>query len=222
MTKTTTIPVGGVMVELIDDGDAIARMTNNGKDWEPATRAIWGALVRPGDMVIDVGAYTGVYSIASALIGAKVIALEPHPANFRRLRDNAAINSVRMEMIEAAASVNQGSNCLYMKRATTAICDTASLDQEQAVAVSVRTVRLDDLKLCAQVCLLKIDVEHHELDVLAGAIRLITTHRPAIVVEVLSVDEAMAVDACLYDLGYRSDITLDRRNRFYRYGSDAV
>jgi FkbM family methyltransferase len=218
--SSTTIPVGGVMVELIDDGDAIARMTKNGKSWEPATRAIWGALVRPGDMVIDVGAYTGVYSIASALIGAKVIALEPHPANFRRLRDNAAINSVRIEMIEAAASAEKGEAGLYMKRATTAICDTASLDHhEQAVAVSVRTVRLDDLKLSAQVCLLKIDVEHHELDVLAGALRLITTHRPAIVVEVLTNEEEMGVAYCLHDLGYKSDIKLDGRNQFYSYGS---
>ena len=215
--SSTTIPVGGVMVELIDDGDAIARMTKNGKSWEPATRAIWGALVRPGDMVIDVGAYTGVYSIASALIGAKVIALEPHPANFRRLRDNAAINSVRIEMIEAAASDCRGDQYLYVKRDAEAICDTASLEAEFGVGVGVKSVRIDDLRLCARVGLIKIDVEHHEASVLRGGLRTVASHRPAIVAEVLNDHDREMVDAVMAGMGYGCGLVLDNRNRMYAF-----
>jgi len=217
MSKTTTIAVGGMFVELITAGDAIARMTNNGKDWEPGTRSIWGALIKPGDCMIDVGAYTGVYSIASAMLGAKVIALEPHPANYQRLRNNAAINSVRIEMIEAAASDQRGDQSLYMKRGADTICDTASLEGDQMVSVAVKAVRIDDLRLCARVGLIKIDVEHHEASVLKGALRTISSHRPAIVAEVLNERELVRVDNVMACIGYRSNLVLDNRNRMYAY-----
>ena len=55
------------------------------------------------DTVLDVGAYIGVYAIAAALMGMKAIAIEPHPANYARLKANAAINSVRLQMLPIAA-----------------------------------------------------------------------------------------------------------------------
>src|SRR4029077_1531697 len=55
--KCGEIYVGGVCVQLLAEGDAIVRMMRNNKIWEPQTRAAWGGLVRPGDVVVDVGAY---------------------------------------------------------------------------------------------------------------------------------------------------------------------
>jgi len=217
MNKTTMIQVSGVLVELLTEGDAIARMTNNQKDWEPGTRSVWGGLTRPGDMVIDVGAYTGVYSIASAMMGAKVIALEPHPANYKRLRANAALNSVRIEMIEAAASKHAGFERLYMKRGLEVLCDTASLVDEMAADVVVKAIRIDDLKLSAHVGTIKIDVEHGEVGVLLGAIRTIASHRPTIMVELLDDRVHAAVNGLMAGLGYKSDLLVDKRNHFYRY-----
>jgi FkbM family methyltransferase len=219
--STTTIPVGSVEVELLTDGDAIARMKNNYKPWEPQTREAWRALIKPRYMVIDVGAYTGVYAIASALMACKVIAIEPHPANFKRLRSNAALNSVKIEMIEAAASDTGCMQNLFMKKKLDALCDTAAMQPDENAGllngVTVRSIRLDDLTLCSQVCLIKIDVEHHEPYVLRGGLRLIGEHRPIIVVEVLHAEAHINSQEILHGMGYKAQASLDGRNWVYAY-----
>jgi ribosomal protein L11 methylase PrmA len=130
--RTSIIPVGHVNVQLIDRGDAIVRMMQNGKEWESQTRKMWGELVQqcgPDDMILDVGAYTGVYAIASALMGWKVMALEPHPMNYARLLMNCALNSMRVDARPMAASSVNSTRTLYMKKR---INDTASLDHANA------------------------------------------------------------------------------------------
>jgi len=215
MSGTITIPVGKVAVELLCAGDAIARMTANSKAWEPETRSIWHTLINEGEGVIDVGAYTGVYSIASAMLGARVLALEPHPVNYVRLRDNAAINSTRIRMLEAAASNHKGNRILYSKRNATEICDTASLDTQQAVAIRVSTVRLDDLMPEGRVCLIKIDTEYHECDVIRGAFDLLARDHPNVIAEILNPQERVRVSCLLAMIGYKWRCVLDGRNHLY-------
>ena len=56
-------------------------------------RTILRRIVRPGMMVVDIGANIGVYSrFLAGLVGVdgKVIAFEPSPDNFNRLWDNVA------------------------------------------------------------------------------------------------------------------------------------
>lgn len=212
------IPVGHVSVQLIAEGDAIARMTLNGKAWEPETRGVWGKLIQEctaADMVVDVGAYTGVYTIASALMGMKVVALEPHPANYARLLMNGALNSMRFEALPMAASDRTGISILHMKDL---INDTASLDHgadDLCVHTEVQTTRIDDLKLSNRVGLLKIDTEHHEASVLSGAFHTIQSHKPLIVVETLSESERQTVSLMLQIAGYKCRGMLDGRNGVY-------
>ena len=51
--------------------------------WRPgrqrALRRLYGSLVRPGDLVFDVGAHLGDRSAAFSALGARVVALEPQP-----------------------------------------------------------------------------------------------------------------------------------------------
>jgi FkbM family methyltransferase len=190
------------------------RMMANGKQWEPQTRAIWQTLVEAGKGVIDVGAYTGVYAIASALMGARVTAIEPHPLNYRRLRDNATINSVRIDTLELAASDGSAPVLLRTKQAH-GLSDTASLVDPGPHALQVQTVRIDELALSAPTRLIKIDVERYETNVLAGARCTIMEHRPLVMVECLNVQAAGAVDAVMESMGYVVGETFDDRNRLY-------
>jgi FkbM family methyltransferase len=212
-----SIDVGGVCVQILCEGDAIMRMMANGKQWEPQTRAIWSTLVETGKGVIDVGAYTGVYAIASAMMGASVTAIEPHPINYRRLRDNAAINSVKMKMLCAAASDGSDSDGfvrLRMKRED-GLSDTASLIESWPCGVHVRAVRIDELRLPAPTNLIKIDVERYETRVLAGARGMIMQFKPLVLVECLNVQAAGAVDAVMETMSYTVGEMFDNRNRLY-------
>jgi FkbM family methyltransferase len=215
--KTDWVLVGSILVELLAEGDAIVRMMRNNKRWEPETRAIWKTLVRPGDVVVDVGAYTGLYSIASAAMGAKALAIEPHPANFRRIKANAAINSIKVDALWMAASDGDELCMLGMNKPVDQINDTAWLG-EGSVKIPVVTKRLDDLVFRARICLIKIDVEHHEVPVLTGALQTICKHRPTIIVETLSPEETQAVRDTLGVLGYTERGTLDGRNRLFCAG----
>lgn len=217
LMTSVVIPVGHVNVQLIAEGDAIVRMTNNGKEWEPQTRMMWGELCQPGDMVLDVGAYTGVYAIAAALMGHKVVALEPHPSNYARLLMNCALNSMRIEALPVAASNETGMRRLHVKLR---INDTASLEHKAADPlctdyIEVPIKRIDDLVFKSRVGLMKIDVEHHEVSVLLGAQRTIATHKPMILVETLDIKAFDAVCLCLQTVGYTLKGVLDGRNKLF-------
>lgn len=62
------------------------------------------SVVSPGDLVFDIGAHIGCFSILAAQAGArKVISLEPERENFQRLRANCSLNpSAAVMPIQAA------------------------------------------------------------------------------------------------------------------------
>ena len=214
--KIVPIPVGDVLVELLAEGDAIARMTLNGKAWEPETRAAWHTFIREGEMVIDIGAYTGVYTIASRHMGAVVLAFEPHPTNFARLKANGAINSTRFIGLPCAVSDRDGPTLLRYKKSIGNLSDTASLViDDQLYNTAVQGVRLDSLNLQPRVAFIKIDIEGHEAAVLLGAVQTIAHHRPNILIETLDESAYLNCKMVLTAYAYREQAVLDRRNRLF-------
>ncbi|MDQ3642393.1 MAG: methyltransferase, partial [Actinomycetota bacterium] len=65
-------------------------------DSRVATRLVAQAGVRPGDLVIDVGAGDGALTAPLVRAGARVIAIELHPGRARGLRDRFADAPVRV------------------------------------------------------------------------------------------------------------------------------
>jgi FkbM family methyltransferase len=129
--------------------------------------------LKPGDVVIDVGANIGLYSLlaASRTGDGRVIALEPHPVAAERLRENVALNHLQNVDVRAeAAGAEAGSAHL------TANLDTINhIVSDGAVAgtISVPVVTLDSLVGSGEhVALVKLDAEGFESEVLAGAGRL--------------------------------------------------
>lgn len=207
MTVAALIPVGSAAVRLISDGDRIVASLKDRGPFEPNTLARWAELCRAGETVVDVGAYTGLFTISARLLGARCIAFEPMPANRARLKANAELNRVSDKVNSEAVSDTVGrAELTYNPIPYTS---GASLARRKGVHLDVAVLTIDSLRL-QQVSAIKIDVERAEPLVLAGARETLARCRPTLIVEVLGEDEGQAVLASID--GYRHVDTLDVRN----------
>ncbi len=148
-----------------------------------------------GMTMIDVGAHMGLYSmIASKLVGESgvVIALEPSAREFHRLAFHVTLNDLQnVRCIQVAASDRSGDARLRIAGEWNSGHNTIATLFNPTVRIAgeegVRTQTIDTLvaaQRLERVDLIKIDVEGHELKVLAGAIETLTRFRPRVLVEV--------------------------------------
>jgi FkbM family methyltransferase len=139
--------------------------------------ALW-RLTRPEDRAVDVGANIGVMTSVLSRRAGEVTAFEPHPELFGQLEGNVRRWKRNVNVMQRAVSNESG----YVK-----ICEgewfgvnegTAGIedddekeDEEDAVGIEIRAVRLDDAVAGCEV--MKVDVEGHEFEVLEGAAGLL-------------------------------------------------
>jgi FkbM family methyltransferase len=150
-------------------------------------------LVLSGEHVmIDVGANIGSYTlIASEAPSARIISLEPHPATFAKLVGNINLNKrSNVEAMNVGASSRPGTLFMTDHRSNVLnrIVETPSSESK---TVPVKVTTLDTLcqELDIRPSILKMDVEGHEPDVLAGS---------AVCLD--------CVDVCIVENGERSSI----------------
>ena len=159
---------------------------------EPETLEWIDTAMRGGDLLLDVGANIGVYSLYAALRhpGARVIAIEPEYANLHLLRDNILQNGLkdRIEVYSIALSNHSGLSRLHIQDPTPG----ASMHTESREAL-VRTRMKDPViwsegvaaltldALCERLDLepdcLKIDVDGTEAEILEGASKALRSER---------------------------------------------
>lgn len=137
--------------------------------------------VSPGDIVIDIGANTGTYSLALSELTNRVIAIEANP------RLTAMLRTMRLpgvEVMEIALAASEGSMTLNVIDGN---YDEATLRTQnltgELTPVRVRTRSLDSLGL-DRVGFIKIDVEGFEEEVLTGATNTIDTDLPTLLIEI--------------------------------------
>lgn len=159
--------------------------------------------LKPGDVAIDVGANVGVYTkVFSECVGAtgSVHALEPVPETFGYLLHNVTnLGLKNVFLYRIAASSSSGISHMYMPLWHGGRRNIYEARLDEAGDIPVRLGRLDDLFAGIKPAFVKIDVEGHEAEVVRGAERLLLMHRPALLVEVTTVE----VEELLADLGYR-------------------
>ena len=145
--------------------------------YEPQVQRYLSENVGAEDVFYDIGAHVGFFSICSARLGARVVAVEPDPANAERLRRNADLNSFDIEVIEAAAWSESGRVEL--------VPGDSSKEYEVAPGDGVASVTLDELvRSRPALTLIKLDVEGAEDRVFEGARRVVAECSPVVICEI--------------------------------------
>lgn len=171
--------------------------------YEYHKQRLFARMARAGDVVFDIGANVGFYTLLAASRVApsgRVVAFEPMPSNVKRIHQHLKLNRIDgVRVFEAAVSSTPGIARFapHASNAMGRISDTGSME--------VTLVSLDDLSESGSIPdpnLLKIDVEGAELGVLHGASRLLARARPTILLATHGAEVHRQCCAFLRDAGY--------------------
>ena len=160
--------------------------------------------LRPGDCFVDVGANVGTYSLlAAAVADVQIVAFEPSSVAFQRLRENVAINGLEGRISTRREAVGAAPGTVMMTVGQDAI-NHVVVAGETVLSETVAMVSLDDALdagIADRLRLIKVDVEGFEEEVLRGAVAVLATARPVLIVEA---NDAAAIRDLLVPLGYQS------------------
>jgi FkbM family methyltransferase len=166
-------------------------------------------IVKPGQVVYDVGANIGYTSLLFSCLGGpqgRVFSFEPSPVNFSRLKRNLELNQNRtVEPLNLAVSSEEGTAFLTERGSQSEIVPKGPGQREQLSCV--RTIRLDDFVFRdgnPPPDFIKVDVEGHAGPVLAGMPLLLGRAHPALFIEVHHAEENAQVGRALGGLSYRT------------------
>ena len=165
-------------------------------------------------VVWDIGANIGIWSLffsSSCAAGTEIRCFEPDPENLRFLRLNMTKNLIDNWVIRPLAlSDGEGVSTFY----SDPVCGaTGSLHsdhdfvgrnfnaQRGEFQVSLTTVDCEILRGALPPQFMKIDVEGHELAVLAGALETLRMHRPLLIFE--TTRDHSAIRAFFQRIDYR-------------------
>jgi FkbM family methyltransferase len=190
--------------------------------FEPVELARWRTLLRPGDVIYDVGANIGItaHRFHGILNGrCTIVAFEPLPRNLALLERNARALDGAASVIPCAVGDREGSaqfrdnlqhGALSMLADLTTPPDPRFWEEQQTVNVAMTT--LDAVIHSGQRApsFVKIDVEGGGHLVLQGAAEMLAVARPILSISLHNKVEGDGVQAVLARAGYRG----------VRFGSD--
>jgi FkbM family methyltransferase len=212
--------------------------------WEPQNAAFLSERMAPGQVVLDVGAHVGHFTIlAAARVGSaragRVLAFEPAPSNLDRLRRNLTLNELGpgVEVLPLALGARPGTATFFDDGDSdgTEFSMVAPRQSGAARAFEATVETLDGI--CAargieRVDVVKIDVEGAEVDVLRGAERVLAASPEVTLLIELHpwVTPPREVLAPLAERGYRlydvkavaDQLTLERALEVFAKGGDVA
>lgn len=163
-------------------------------------------LIRPGDVIVEVGANIGTHTVPLARqVGPTgiVFAFEPQPVVYQTLCANVALNSLsNVECCAMAVGDHAGDIGLPSVDYDASNNFGGISLSPDAAGRRVPLVRLDDMLELSKLRLLKIDVEGMEKPVLDGARETILRHRPALYVENDRIEQSPTLIETIQQLGY--------------------
>jgi UDP-N-acetylglucosamine--N-acetylmuramyl-(pentapeptide) pyrophosphoryl-undecaprenol N-acetylglucosamine transferase len=175
---------------------------------EPEVQAALAELLSPGDVLWDVGANVGFFTLIGArAVGerGRVFAFEPVPELAAAARRNAELNGFRnVEVVERAAAAEAGrAEFVLSQEPGWGRLAAVGAPKEAQRTIAVETAALDELVERGELAppaVVKIDVEGAEVDAIAGMRETLRRHRPLVLCELHGTNREFA--AAMRELGY--------------------
>lgn len=201
--ETRLVDNGRYKVHVIHDDLYIGRTIAAGYEWDGWMRRDILAHYKPGTDILDIGANIGYNTLMFSDYGP-VHAFEPvfHEVVTKNVEANNLRHEVTVHPI--ALSSEKGACDLHlpprehgmMNYGGTSLVDYGT---DTAAIPAVRD-RLDDV-YHGTPSIIKIDVEHHEMEVLRGAAQTLEKHRPMLLIEIHGYDQS-PIPKFLEQFGY--------------------
>jgi FkbM family methyltransferase len=183
---------------------------------------------KQGDIVVDVGAHMGKYTIISSKrVGAngKVIAIEAHPGNYEMLNRNIKLNGLtNVTTLNFAVYSKESKVKLFLpgEKSNHSIYNTllSSRATDQGKFVEVNADTLDNLLQKngishAEVNWLKIDVEGAEFEVLKGAHAILSnSNNITLLIEVHNIEDDKNLYRPIMDLMEKYNFKVEFENTY--------
>lgn len=135
--------------------------------------------VKEGDVVFDVGASYGTYTLSALSMGAKVFSFEPEATIFCDLANNVYINDWNDRCFLAPHG-------LWSSRTTIDMKQYAPHWAPQTISADYNVTTLDDVvetNSVQKIDWMKIDVEGAEVEVLKGGMKTLERFHPRLIIE---------------------------------------
>jgi FkbM family methyltransferase len=143
--------------------------------YEKFTANIFAQFCRDSDVIIDIGAHVGFYSLIAAQANpeARIIAIEPSPVNVEVLEKNLTLNASKVEVIQKVFSSENGRVNFDIAEASDNSCVGESPASPTIKVIQIDTITGEELLLDLESRItLKIDIEGFELNALQSLERI--------------------------------------------------
>lgn len=207
------------------DGKSLVGWVLAEQEWLAAVAPEQG--VRPGDVVMDVGAHIGTFGDEALRRGAsKVIMVEPDPTNIECIRRNYKDEIAAGKVILIPEGAWSSQTVLEFNRGV-ANSGTGSLVVTESGGNKIRIpVRTIDAMLesagISKVDFIKMDIEGAEREALKGAEQTLKKHQPRLLLDMYHlIDDAVVLPALIQKLNpaYRAECAACAQSSLSRHGS---
>jgi len=194
--------------------------------FEPEMGWAWLAMARNSQLILDVGANTGLYSLAAEAVSpdATVFSFEPAQSTFLKLQQIIELNKSRVLPFPLALSNKEGKATFYDLHEDNQTGASLAPDKYKNKPDQVQYIKEYEVEIqtgdaflkerarvACKVDLIKLDVEMHEAEVVQGLINTIQQDRPVVFVEVLTTKVAEALNELLGPLEYAPILLVDNQ-----------
>lgn len=163
--------------------------------WEKNAMKCWAALSAQSNVIFDIGANTGIYSLVAKAVNpqSEVHAFEPFEAIFKKMEKNAVINNYDIHANCMAISNYTGDAVIFTGDANFAYSVTVNknlwVKDKEPIKLNIKTITLKDYieqNGITAIDLMKIDVETHEPEVMEGFEDYYNRFKPILLIEILN------------------------------------
>jgi FkbM family methyltransferase len=151
---------------------------------ESLTTNLFACVIRPGMVVLDIGAFVGWYTLVAARqvgVRGKVYAFEPDSHNYALLTENLRVNQLDSQVICLPKAVSNQAGVQRLFHGGDQRQRSLIPSSSEETSIRVPTVVLDEiLDRNLQVDVIKLDVDGGEVNALRGMRKTLTRAAPTV------------------------------------------